>query len=92
MIQKIICKEIDDYIAYCEAHPETINKDRHLLIKNIVKPILYREDVFFNEEMYYNCIRYCETNYYPLFPYQKFVYAFVFMYVNDFPLFQPSLS
>lgn len=87
MIQKIICKEIDDYIAYCEAHPETINKDRHLLIKNIVKPILYREDVFFNEEMYYNCIRYCETNYYPLFPYQKFVYAFVFMYVNDFPLF-----
>ena len=42
---------------------------------------------FFDEETFHKCIKYCETNYYPLFPYQKFIYAFVFMYVNDSPLF-----
>lgn len=83
----IICNEINDYIDYCEKNPQKINEDRKLLIKNIVKPTLERSDVFFDEETYRNCIAYCEKNYYPLFPYQKFIYAFVFMYVDDTPLF-----
>lgn len=76
----ITCKEIDDYLAYCKAHPKWINRDRKLLIRNIVKPTLKRKDVFFDEATFRNCIRYLEANYYPLFPYQKFVLAFVFMY------------
>lgn len=76
----ITCKEIDDYLAYCKAHPKWINRDRKLLIRNIVKPTLKRKDVFFDETTFRNCIRYLEANYYPLFPYQKFVLAFVFMY------------
>lgn len=87
MIRKIICKEIDDYIAYCKSHHDEVNEYRHLLIKNVVEPTLAREDVFFDEVTYRNCLKYCENNYYPLFPYQKFVYAFVFMYVDDVPLF-----
>ena len=83
----IICKEINDYIEYCQQHPNKINEDRELLIKNIVKPTIKRSDVFFDEKTYRNCITYCEKNFYPLFPYQKFIYAFVFMYVNDTPLF-----
>lgn len=83
----IKCKEIDDYIKFCKDNPNRINKKRKLLIKNIVKPTLKRDDVFFDDGTYYKCIKYCENNYYPLFPYQKFVYAFVFMYVDDFPLF-----
>lgn len=83
----IICKEIDDYLQYVKQHSTWINKERKLLIKNIVKPTLKRNDVFFDAIMYQKCIKYCETNYYPLFPYQKFIYAFVFMYVNDMPLF-----
>lgn len=83
----IICNEINDYIDYCEKNPQKINEDRKLLIKNIVKPTLKRSDVFFDEETYQNCVAYCEKNYYPLFPYQKFIYAFVFMYVDDTPLF-----
>lgn len=83
----IRCREIDEYLDFCKRHPKRINKDRKLLIKNIVIPTLEREDVFFDEETYNKCIRYCESNYYPLFPYQKFIYAFVFMYVDDIPLF-----
>lgn len=83
----IKCKEINDYLDYVKNHPKKINKERKLLIKNIVKPTLKRDDVFFDEDTYRKCIQYCENNYYKLFPYQKFVYAFVFMYVNDLPLF-----
>lgn len=83
----IKCKEIDDYIEYAKQHPKWINKKRKLLIKNIVLPLLKRNDVFFDEKTFKNCIKYCEKHYYPLFPYQKFVYAFVFMYKNDMPIF-----
>ena len=83
----ITVKEIDDYITYVKEHPKKINKKRKWLINNIVLPTLKRTDIFFDEGMYHNCIRYCEKNYYPLFPYQKFVYAFVFMYIDDTPLF-----
>ena len=76
----ITCKEIDDYLAYCKEHPKWINRDRKLLIRNIVKPTLKRKDVFFDEATFQKCIRYLEVNYYPLFPYQKFILAFVFMY------------
>lgn len=86
-MKKIIVKEIEEYLEYVKAHQKWINKKRKLLIKNIVLPILERDDVFFDEKTYYNCIKYCEANYYPLFPYQKFVYAFVFMYKDNIPLF-----
>ncbi len=76
----ITCKEIDEYLAYCKEHPKWINRDRKLLIRNVVKPTLKRKDVFFDEATFRNCIRYLEVNYYPLFLYQKFILAFVFMY------------
>lgn len=61
-------------------HPKWINKDRKLLVKNVVKPTLKRADVTFDEDTYHKCIRYMETNYYKLFLYEKFILAFVFMY------------
>lgn len=61
-------------------HPKWINKDRKLLIKNVVRPTLKRADVTFDEDTYHKCIRYMETNYYKLFLYEKFILAFVFMY------------
>lgn len=83
----IVCKEIAEYLSYVDSHPKWINNDRRLLIENIVKPTIRRNDVFFDEKTYQNCLKYCEKHYYPLFPYQKFVYAFAFMYVNDIPIF-----
>ena len=83
----VICKEIDYYLKYAEEHPKWINKKRKLLIENIVKPILKRDDVFFDEKTYRDCLQYCKSNYYELFPFQKFIYAFAFMYVDDIPVF-----
>ena len=76
----ICCKEIDQYIKFVEENPNETDDEIKLLIKNIVKPTLSRDDVFFDEDKYYKCIKYCEKWYYELFPYQKFIYAFVFMY------------
>lgn len=83
----VICKEIDYYLKYAEEHPNWINKKRKLLFENIVKPLMKRDDVFFDEKTYRNCIKYCESNYYKLFPFQKFIYAFAFMYKDDIPVF-----
>lgn len=87
----IICKEIAEYLRYAEDHPNWINEERKQLIENIVKPTMRRNDVFFDEKTYQNCLKYCEKHYYPLFPYQKFVYAFAFMFVDDMPLFPKFL-
>lgn len=76
----ITCKEIDDYLQYAEEHPKWINRDRKLLIKNIVKPTLKRKDIYFDEQTYRNCLAYIEGNFYPLFAWEKFVIAFVFLY------------
>ena len=78
--KKIICKEIDEYLDWCYKNPDKINKKRWKLIKNIVEPTLNRDDVFFDEKTFNACIKYCEKWYYKLFPYQKFIYAFIFMY------------
>ncbi len=85
----IICKEIDDYLQYAKDHPEWINRDRQLLIKNIIKPTLKRKDIYFDEDTYRNCLQYIENNFYPLFLYQKFLIAFFFMYTvsDDEPVF-----
>ena len=83
----IICKEVADYLRYAEEHPGWINKERRLLIENIVLPTMSRNDVFFDEKTYKNCLKYCEKRYYKLFPYQKFIYAFAFMYKDDIPIF-----
>ena len=84
----INCKEIAEYLRYVEDNPKKINRERSLLIKNIVLPTLRRNDVFFDEKTYQNCLKYCEKHYYKLFPYQKFIYAFAFMYVGDMPVFR----
>ena len=85
----ITCKEIDDYLDYAKEHKEWINKDRRLLIKNIVKPTLKRKDVYLDERTYRNCLAYIEGNFYPLFAWEKFVIAFAFIYgtEDDEPIF-----
>ena len=45
------------------------------------------ERCFFDEETFRKCMQYCKTNYYELFPFQKFIYAFAFMYKDDIPIF-----
>ena len=84
----IYCQQINDYVDWVTKHPEEINDERRLLIKNIVIPTLMRDDVFFDKDTYEKAIAYAEHWYYQLFMYQKFIYAFYFMYVDDHPLFR----
>jgi phage terminase large subunit-like protein len=72
-------KEINEYVDYVDKNPTKTNHLIKLLIKNIVTPVLINESVYFDEIKYYKCLKYCQHNYYPLFPYQKFIYAFFFM-------------
>lgn len=81
----ICCKEIDEYIKFVEENPEETDEEIKLLIKNIIKPTLSRDDVFFDEEIFYKAIKYCEKWYYKLFLYQKFTYALFFMYDKNNP-------
>lgn len=76
----IYCKEIEEYIKFVEENPNETDEEIKLLIKNIVKPTLSRDDVFFDEETFNKAVKYCEKWYYKLFPYQKFAYALFFMY------------
>lgn len=80
MTEMICCQEINDYIKYVEENPNETDDEIKLLIENIVKPTLSRDDVFFDAETYYKSIQFCEIWFYELFPYQKFLYAFFFMY------------
>ena len=82
---------INAYLTYCESHPDCINTARKKLIDNIVRPILNDSTVFFDVEKYEFCIRFCENNYFKLQDYQKFIYAFVFMYRDDNPVFSTFL-
>ena len=81
----ICCHEIDEYIKFVEENPNETDDEIKLLIKNIVKPTLSRDDVFFDEETFHKAIKYCEKWYYKLFPYQKFAYALFFMYDKNNP-------
>lgn len=81
----IYCDEIQDYINFVENNPNETADEIKLLIKNIIKPTLSRDDVFFDIETFHNAVKYCEKWYYKLFPYQKFAYALFFMYEKNNP-------
>ena len=85
MREMIYCNEIEEYIKFVEENPNETDDEIKLLIKNIVKPTLSRDDVFFDEITFQNAIKYCEKWYYKLFPYQKFAYALFFMYDKNNP-------
>lgn len=86
---KIKIPEVLDYIEYVKKYPNKVDEDVKNLIKNICIPSLNRDDVTFDESTYRECLKYCQINYYELFPYQKFIYAFFFMYdSNNIPIFR----
>ncbi|PKM75927.1 MAG: terminase [Firmicutes bacterium HGW-Firmicutes-15] len=84
----IHCAEIQTYLDYCRDYPNEVPKRIHQAIENVILPTLERDDVFFDENTYRECLKYVERYYYPLFPYQKFIYAFFFMYFEGQVLFR----
>ncbi|MGY3716777.1 terminase TerL endonuclease subunit [Sutcliffiella cohnii] len=51
-----------------------------MLIEYLEEHVLNRDDLYFNDEMIENCIRFGEKWYFPLGPFQRFLIAFVFLF------------
>jgi phage terminase large subunit-like protein len=73
-------KYVDEYIRLYETGKIKFNKERILLIEYLKKHVLNRDDLYFDDEMIENCIRFGEKWYFPLEPFQKFLIAFVFLF------------
>lgn len=76
-------RDIWDYIDYVKDNPNDTNKWIKLLVSKIAIPVLRSDDYYLDEERYSSAIAYAEANYYKLFPYQKFIYAFAFIRRKD---------
>lgn len=79
----IICNDALDYMNEIRLFPEKFSDEMILLEKNIIRPLLKRDDLVFNEEMYENCIRFISKNYYEPVLFEKFYYAMVFIYFKE---------
>ncbi|MGG3737542.1 terminase TerL endonuclease subunit [Aeribacillus pallidus] len=73
-------KYVDEYIRLYETGKIKFNKERILLIEYLKKYVLSRDDLYFDDEMIENCIKFGEKWYFPLQPFQKFLIAFVFLF------------
>lgn len=60
-----------------------MNKERILLIEYLEKYVLIRDDLYFNDDMIENCIKFGEKWYFPLSAFQKFLLAFVFLFYKS---------
>lgn len=60
-----------------------LNEERKQLIEYLERDVLSRDDLYFNDEMIENCIKFAEKWYFPLDPFQKFLVAFVFLFFKD---------
>ncbi|MFW5437109.1 terminase TerL endonuclease subunit [Paenibacillus apiarius] len=76
-------KYVDGYIALYRAGKIKFNEERELLIKYLERDVLSRDDLYFDDEMIENCIKFIEKWYFPLNIYQKFLIAFVFLFYTE---------
>lgn len=76
-------KYVDDYIALYREGKIKLNKERVMLIEYLERDVLSRNDLYFNDEMIENCIKFAGKWYFPLQPFQKFLVAFVFLFHKD---------
>jgi phage terminase large subunit-like protein len=73
-------KYVDEYIELYRTGKIKFNKERELLIDYLEKYVLNRDDLYFDDEMIENCIKFGEKWYFPLQAFQKFLIAFVFLF------------
>lgn len=76
-------KHVDEYIELYESGQILLNKERIMLIEHLQEHVLTRDDIYFDDEMIENFIRFAEKWYFPLQPFQKFIAAFVFLFFKD---------
>lgn len=76
-------KYVSEYIDQYRSGQIKLNKERIMLIEYLEKYILVRDDIYFNDELIENYIRFAEKWFFPLQPFQKFVAAFVFLFYKE---------
>ena len=73
-------KYVQDYIDLYESGKVRLNVHRILLINYLQKNILTRDDLYFDEKLIENYIKFTEKWYFKMEPFQKFIAAFVFLF------------
>lgn len=76
-------KYVDAYIQLYRSGAVKFNKEREQLIEYLERDVLSRDDLYFDDEMIENCIRFAAKWYFPLQPFQKFLVAFVFLFFKE---------
>ena len=71
---------VQEYIDLYESGKIKLNLERIQLIEYLQTHVLTREDVFFDDKMIENYIRFTEKWYFKLEPFQKFIAAFIFLF------------
>lgn len=74
---------VDDYIVLYEEGKIKFNEERMLLIEYLKRDVLSRNDLYFDDKMIENCIKFAEKWYFPLQAFQKFLIAFVFLFFKE---------
>lgn len=73
-------KYVTEYIELYKSGKIKFNKERIMLIDYLMKYVLNRDDLYFDDDMIENCIRFTEKWYFPTEPFQRFFIAFIFLF------------
>ncbi|AXQ79433.1 terminase large subunit [Streptococcus chenjunshii] len=73
----------EDYIKLIETGEIKVNKERLMLIDVLREKVLSRDDIYFDEELIDNYVRFAEKNFFPLAKYQKFITPFIFLFHKE---------
>jgi len=76
-------KYVDEYTNQYRRGKIKLNKERVMLIDYLEKYILVRDDLYFDEKMHENYIKFTEKWYFKLELFQKFFTAFVFLFRKE---------
>ncbi|CAN7411426.1 terminase large subunit [Peribacillus frigoritolerans] len=76
-------KYVSEYIELYETGKIQLNKERIMLLEYLQEHILSRDDLYFNEQLIENFVRFAEKWYFPLQSFQKFIAAFVFLFHKE---------
>jgi len=74
---------VDEYIDQYKTGKIKLNEERIMLIDYLEKYVLVRDDIYFDDKMIENFIKFSERWYFLLSPFQKFLAAFVFLLYEE---------
>lgn len=76
-------KYVTEYIELYESGKIQLNKERIMLLEYLQEHILIRDDLYFDEKLIEDFVKFAEKWYFPLQPFQKFIAAFVFLFYKE---------